>query len=163
MMRVERIPVVLRKIADFIEKEPVESFFSAPLDVAKSVPFTLKDDREKALKESLGPQFIDVYEVGKFGKNLNLNVLYMIGQALSTSYINLDAELSMMNEDRKPLMVEAIKKFMAEWTDEERRMNAGGVVRAYEHKSNEEIKSELPVKLKRSAELIEKDILPILE
>lgn len=155
---IENVPEMFRALAEFLKSEPDENFSLFDEEVPLSV-------NEKALHslQKATSKFPEVIEIGKAQSkrfNSSLNVIITIGQILSTVSIIFDFYANPIKENLKEKyknVAPLVKQFDEIWGS---HMNATQLAEQYTKKDTKESKTDLAKKLNKSADLIEKRILP---
>jgi hypothetical protein len=155
--KIEDIPEILLLLADFLKKEPNESFLGTSIGKDLEVPLTLTPEAEKRFKEKT-EKYPFIYNSGNVKKWFtSFNMLYTIGEVLTQISMPIEA-LNM----KKPELGYHIEALYHIW-DSMENMSARGLVEKFKNHSTGDTKRVLISKLKASAETIKSEILPLLK
>lgn len=155
--KIEDIPEILLLLADFLKKEPNESFLGTSIGKDLEVPLTLTPEAEKRFKEKT-EKYPFIYNSGNVKKWFtSFNMLYTIGEVLTQIAMPLEA-LNM----KSPELEYPINALYHIWGSMG-HMNAKSLVDRFKNKSAGDAKKVLISKLEASAETIKKEIVPLLK
>jgi hypothetical protein len=156
----ERIPEMLRALADYLKEEPDENFIHGTFNSYTSegkidLPLTLNDSALKSLETKIS-EFPDIIRSGKAGIP-QFNFIYMLGQLLANIAMIFESHHVM-----KKTIIPHVDEFFKLWGSFH-QMNGLSLSQKYRDKSNSAAKQDLISKLNESAKIIETNILPVLK
>jgi hypothetical protein len=164
-LKLDNLPLFFTQMADFLEREPAANF---ELTTAKEisgmrsdVPLGMNKEVENHFDAAL-KDFPDVVRSGKAGMDFS-NLLYYLGQALLRIPMIIQA-ISLLS-DRHHLKVENLEaqaKPLFEIWGGEATMNARRLFERYSGETNEIAIKDLVNRLRKSAEISEKNLKSVL-
>ena len=160
--KIKAIPKKLNALANFIRNEPLDNYFSKSYTSIHSkkpleIPLTLNEEAAKSFKEKT-KEFPDLFNKGQAGMS-EINFINTVGQNL----IDIATVLNIFDIQEEEVSIEStLNKLFKIWGSKA-QMNGKKQSMKYNNKSNKEARDSLLKNLERSADLIEKEIIPLLK
>jgi len=151
---IRKVPDMLEAMSKFLEEEPIENFSATSFHEVENVPLTLNEKAVESFKKTLS-KFPTIYESGKSGQK-DFNFLYALGQLLTQIALVLNSY-----ELKNPKLQHPVKLFYQHWGSYN-EMNARSLVDKFAGKDPGEVKRSLLLRLTASANLIKKEVFPLL-